>query len=123
MKQINDEIYKSWKILILELDSKNNGDLKNAWDIRSDMKKIPSVIVYRWIKNDRVDYDINPLGNTEIINTEEIWLKIEELVINHLIKQKEYEKRFSISWYFKISTELSEEIAEKIYDLLINYIK
>lgn len=123
MKQIDEEIYKSWKYLILELNCKNNGDLKNRWDERNDMRKIPSVIVYRWIKNDRVDYDINPLGNTEIINTEEIWYKIEELVINHLLEQKEYEKRFEPAWYFKIPTELSEEIAEKIYDLLIKYIK
>ncbi len=124
MKQIDEITYKNWKFLQLKSRYKNEEELKNAWDTRSDMRKIPSVLIYKWIKNDGINYDINPLGNTDIIdNSGEIWNKIEELVKNHLVKQKEYGMFFSKSWYFKVSSEKSEEIAEKIYDLLLEYIK
>lgn len=122
MKQIDEITYKNWKVLILKSRYKNVTELKNAWDSRSDMRKIPSVLIYRWTKNDKIDYDVNPKGNIDVINSDEIWDKIYELVKNHLVKQKKYEMRFEVSWYFKISTEKSEKIAEEIYDFLNNLI-
>ena len=121
MKQIDEEIYKNWKFL--KWNKQYIDKLKDTWDERNDIRRIPSVIIIKWKINSRIDYDINPLWNIKTKNESEIWYKIEELVKKELVIQKEYEMSFWISWYFKISTEKSEETAEEIYDLLLKYIK
>lgn len=123
MKQIDEMIYKNGKFLTLKSSYKNEVNLKNAWYDRSDMRKIPSVIIYKGSKYDQIDYDINPLGNIVIINSDEIWNKVEELVKKNLEKWKKYNYWTWKSWLFKISCEKSEKVAEELYDLLLKFIK
>lgn len=124
MKQIDEITYKDWKFLPIKLGDKSETDFKNAWYHRSNMRKVPSVIIYKWPEIDEIYYDINP-GNIDydILKNDEIWSKIDELVKCHLVIQNEYEMVIWISGFFKISSKNSEYIAEKIYDLLLEYIK
>lgn len=125
MSYIDDEIYKNWKFL--KWTKFYIEKVKNDWYSRSDIRKIPSILIYKWIKNDEIDYDINPKWtkdyNISFEQKEEIEKYIYEIYKKNISNNENIEWYFWISWNFKIQSEKSEKIAEEIYNLLFKYIK
>lgn len=94
MKQIEEEIYRNWKFLILKSRYKNCEELKKAWCDRSAERKKTYIIIYKEIKNDVVDYDIGPIWtkkyNISTKQKEEIEKDIIELYRNSIWKKEKF---------------------------------
>lgn len=124
--EISNEVYETGRFLILKKGIRNFQTLKNKWDVRANMRNIPSVIIQNLGKFSKISVDADPLSgiHSSLLQKQEaeITSLIDKLVLEFNLKSGDASYG-CIQANFKIPTEQAGAFAERLYELFLSAMK